>query len=136
MKNKLFFLLLITLFSACAEKELPVTTCPLVACTDVFGLITVKMVHQDNSLAIVSGYHILDLRTNTIIKTEALPLSAATYDVADDSDLKLFSTAGDTLLVTFNDSIGTPTRTVPFVIAGGCNCHVFKVSGPDTIRVN
>jgi hypothetical protein len=105
-------------------------------CTALFATVGVHYLDVNNNPVIVSNFKVLDLRTNTAI-THIIPPNyvASNYmEVVDDNDKKYLSTAADNLQVTATNPSTGQTKTVILKISGGTNCHVTKISGPDTIR--
>jgi hypothetical protein len=45
-----------------------------------------------------------------------------------------YSTDGDIIKVSATDPATNQTKSVNMKISGGCNCHVAKISGPDTVK--
>ncbi|MEO6850064.1 MAG: hypothetical protein ABI203_07480 [Mucilaginibacter sp.] len=56
--------------------------------------------------------------------------------VVDDSNRKDLSTDGDNVKVSGTNPVTGQVAMGIFKISGGCNCHVGKLSGPDTIKFN
>ena len=138
MKKKLAIAVAsLVLFSACRKNTQ--TACGTQVCTDVFASVGVRFIDKNNSPVQVTGYAVLDLRTNKILYnviSASADLVPGYMIVADDSDLKDLTTDGDNIRVTAtNPTTGQTLHTI-FKISGGCNCHVGKVSGPDTIQFN
>jgi hypothetical protein len=56
------------------------------------------------------------------------------YIVATDNNKMDYSTDGDIIKASATDPATNQTKTVNLKISGGCNCHVAKISGPDTVK--
>ena len=91
-----------------------------------------------NNPVIVTDFKVFDLRTNKAIVHITPPNAVASnyMEVVDDKDLKDLSTYGDNIRVSATDPSTGQTKTAILKIAGGCNCHVAKLAGPDTIQFN
>lgn len=127
--------MLIVICSAC-KKSQQKAACGTQPCTDLFGTVGVVFKDKNNNPVSVTHYSVLDLRTNTILTNEisAIANTVAGYMVVvDDNDLKDLTTDGDNVQVTATNPATGEVKITLFKIAGGCNCHVSKVSGPNTI---
>ena len=132
----LFALPLIAL-SACTKNAQ--TACGTQVCTKNFASIIVQFVDKDKQPVQAGNFAILDLRTNkrlySTLSATANMLPGAMI-VADDGNLMELSTDGDDIRVTATNPNTNETLNTNFKIAGGCGCHVSKISGPDTIKFN
>ena len=126
-----------SLLSACSKKQSTRSGCPIVPCPLDLGTF-VTYVNNDGSAIEVKDFHAVDLRTNTTITTSGtVKLNPGTYVIADYSDSKLFSAAGDDVQVTATDSLTGQIKTVNFKLAlPVCSCGIEKISGPDTVKFN
>ena len=134
-RNLYMLLVLVLLFSACRENQQK-PGCAIQVCTDIFATITIKFLDKDGNQITVNNYTAVDQRTNVVLHDNKILVPGAYppyYDLADDSDLKKLSTEGDDILITGTDPVTGQTKTAVVKIAGGCTCHVTKVSGPDAI---
>jgi hypothetical protein len=135
MYKKLPIVLVIILCSACTKNQQK-AACGTQVCTDIFASIGISFKDKNNNPVNVINFKVLDLRTNKIL-TNVISTTANFVPgymiVADDSDLPDLTTAGDNVEVSATNPATGETKTVLFKIAGGCNCHVSKVSGPDII---
>lgn len=135
MYKKLPIVLFIILCSACTKNQQK-SACGTQVCTAIFASIGVSFKDKNNNPVNVTNFKVLDLRTNKVL-TNVISTTAnfvpGYWIVADDSDLPDLTTAGDDIEVFATNPATGETKTVLFKIAGGCNCHVSKVSGPDVI---
>jgi len=53
--------------------------------------------------------------------------------IATDSNLDEFSTGGDNVQISATHPDTHQIKTAVVKIAGGCACHISKISGPDTV---
>jgi len=132
---KYFLIVLMIAGSACTKNQQ--TACGTQACTDLFASIGLHFTDKNNNPVVIANFTVIDLRTNKAI-THAIP-EGFNYDVGymevlDDNDIKDLSTEGDNIQVSATDPATGQTKTVTLKIAGGCNCHVTKLSGPDTVQ--
>lgn len=138
MKKKLtIVVVLLILFSACRKNTQ--TACGTQVCTDLFASVTVIYKDSNNNTVPVTNFKVVNLRTGktlTNILSASADLVPGGQIIVDDSDLKDLSTDGDNVQVTATVRSSGKMQTTLFKIAGGCNCHVTKLSGPDVITVN
>jgi len=104
-------------------------------CTEEFASITVKFVDKIGNTLAVNDFKSINSRTGLAVKYAGpYPTSgAASYTVANDSDLKEFSETGDEVVVSGTNPVTGQVKTASFTISGGCACHIHKVSGPTQI---
>jgi hypothetical protein len=135
MYKKLPVLLLIVICSSCTKTQQK-NACGTQVCTDIFTSVGVQFTDKNNNRITIENFNALDLRTNKAFVHVPNPAAntVAGYEVVvDDSNLKDLSTEGDNIQVSAKDPFTGQTKTAVLKIAGGCNCHVSKVSGPDII---
>ena len=133
LKISFIGLLALLVCSGCSKTQQ--TACGTQVCTDLFASIGVRFFDKNNNPVIVTDFKVLDLRTNKPI-VKAIPANyvPSNYmEILDDNDLKSLSSEGDMIQVTATDPVSGQTKTTVFKISGGCNCHVAKISGPDSI---
>lgn len=128
-----------TVLLSCTVKreQQAAVDCPPKACTMEFR--TVGVVFTDSS---GDTLQVKNFSARLKSKGEKLPSaesdSPATlnqfYLVATDGDKSALSIQGDTVQVSATHPRTGQTKTTDFVISGGrCECHINKVSGPETI---
>jgi hypothetical protein len=135
MFKRLPIVLLILLCSACKKNQQ--TACGTQVCTDIFVTIGVHFTDNKGNPIAVSNFSAVDQRTHLNIGGTAAGLGTLAlgfYVIADDGDLMKLPTAGDDILISGTDPATNQTKTAMLKIAGGCNCHVTKLSGPDIIQ--
>lgn len=137
MKRSLWIFVAVALCLAACKKNTQ-TACGTQVCTDLFASIGVHFVDKNNNPIVVSNFTVLDLRTHQFI-THMTPEGIhypGYVEILDDNDIKDLSTEGDNLQVSATNPATGQVITTIFKISGGCNCHVTKISGPDTIQFN
>lgn len=134
--KRLFTLLLVLVcgLSACKKNK---GGCAAQVCTDEFASVSVIVTDSDGSAVALSDIEVTNLRTNKPVQRPPMP-PAIDYVpglvlLANDNTKAQFSSAGDDVKVTVRSSQIGKTKSVGLKIAGGCNCHVSKVSGPDKV---
>ncbi|MES2809187.1 MAG: hypothetical protein V4619_11205 [Bacteroidota bacterium] len=133
-------ILLVCLFVSCHKggKEQQQPVCAVKACTKIFVTVGVKFTNAQGDPIAVKNFSAINQRTKS-----KLVVSSATYDlmpgyfiIANDNTLDQLSTAGDDVLVSADHPVTGEVKAAMFKISGGCNCHVEKLSGPETIVFN
>ncbi|TSJ39539.1 hypothetical protein FO440_17510 [Mucilaginibacter corticis] len=135
MLKKLLILLFIGSCLGC-HKNQQKAGCGTQVCTDIFAIINIKFTDKNGNAITVQNYSVTNLRTHLKIidpGSTIIDLAYGYYLVADDSAKSQLSTEGDDVLVSATDPSTNQTKTVTLKLSGGCNCHVNKVSGVDTV---
>jgi hypothetical protein len=133
MKKCILFLLIVVC-SACSKKSRQAAPCNPGMCTMMFTTIGIHFVDKAGKDAVVKDFSAINLRTNKKIETQPIPGSNAGFHViATDSNMKEFTNEGDDVKVIATDSVTNQTKSVVVKLAGGCACHISKISGPDTL---
>lgn len=125
----------VVLFTSCTKSQQKNTACGTQVCSDIFMSVNIHYVDNKGEPIIVSNFTVFDVTSNKQLYP-ALPtgdLVVGAYTIASDSNIKDYSTSGDIIKVTATDPATGQIKTVNFKISGGCNCHVAKLSGPDTV---
>ncbi|RYY35461.1 MAG: hypothetical protein EOP46_09940 [Sphingobacteriaceae bacterium] len=140
MKKLFALILLAAALGACKAKKQAQTAqdCPDKPCTMMFASIPVRYADKNGQPTTVKNYKAVILRTKEdITHDDNKNIKGSFFTVADDSDRKKLTEAGDDILVTATDSATNVTRTDTIKVSGGvCSCHVVRVSGPEEIRFN
>jgi len=131
--NILIAAVLMALISGCTKKHTEVVDCPAQPCTMEFRSITVQFKSKDGSVITVKDYAVINQRTKQTLSDNRGINPAGYYTVVDDSMLRKVSTNGDELTVKGTHPTTGQTKTASLKISGGCNCHVARISGPETI---
>jgi hypothetical protein len=133
--KKIFTLFLIVLLGAACNKNSSKPACSPQLCTSLFASITIHFTDSHGQAVDVTNYRALDLRTGLQTGGSAATanLLEGYYIVADDTDLKNLATEGDDIRVTATNPATNETKIAIIKVAGGCLCHVSKVSGTDHV---
>ena len=125
----------VVLFLACTKTQQKNSACGTQVCTALFATVGVHFTDKQGSPMVVRDYTVFNVSSNKLIFSGApnVDLVPGYYVVASDSNIKDFSSNGDNIKVSATDPATGQTKTADFKISGGCNCHVEKVSGPDTV---
>ena len=133
--NLITILAAVVLFTSCTKSQQKNTACGTQVCSDIFMSVGIHYTDNKGEPIIVSNFTVFDVTSNKQLYP-GLPtgeLVVGYYTIASDSDIKDFSTGGDIIKVSATNPATGQTKTVNLKISGGCNCHVAKLSGPDTV---
>ena len=136
MFKKLAFLLVLCLsFAACKKNK---GACGTQLCTADYAYFGVSFTDSEGKPTAVKDIELFNVSTG---KPLTLPPTPPAIDfapgfviVATDDTRKDFSTNGDDIRLTATSSATGQVKQVAFKISGGCNCHVNKISGPETVK--
>jgi hypothetical protein len=83
----------------------------------------------------VKNYSAFNKRTqkNLVTGSQKVMNEPGSYTIADDGMRAQLSTQGDEIVVSATHPTTGQIKTATFKISGGCNCHVERISGPQTI---
>lgn len=107
--------------------------CAPMVCTLNFASVTVKYLDKNGQPLVVTNYKSVNKRTGLEIKNTGasnVTYNPGIYVVAHDGSLKEIAGTGDDILVTATNPSTSQTKTVTIRLAGGCACHIGKISGP------
>nr|WP_294945817.1 hypothetical protein [uncultured Mucilaginibacter sp.] len=129
-------LIVIAAFGSCSKK-LKTDGCPTgQMCTMIFTTLSVNFVDKTGKPVAVKDVKVLNLRTNTAILAQGMSsmvTQTGSYVFVTDANKKQLSTGGDDLKVTATNAVTNKMVSAIIKVSGGCNCHVAKVSGADSI---
>jgi len=136
MYRKLIILFVAAVSLASCDKVKSRTPCGPQVCTDVFATVDVHYLDNSGKLVVVSNFTVFNVTSNKLLHPgmPAILTITGNYVVASDYNKMDYSTDGDVIRVSATDPATDQTKTVNFKISGGCNCHVAKISGPDTVK--
>ncbi|PAW93498.1 hypothetical protein CKK33_08340 [Mucilaginibacter sp. MD40] len=130
----ILLLVLVCGLSACKKNK---GGCAAQVCTDEFASVGIVFTNSDGSAVALSDIEVINLRTNKPVQRPPMPPTidyvAGFVLLANDNTKAEFSSKGDDVRVTVKSSQTDKVKSVTLKIAGGCNCHVSKLSGPDTV---
>lgn len=138
MIKKITLLLGIALiaFTSC-DKDNSKTDCLVnQICSAEFAAIFVTFKDKDNNDVVVKDFTVVNLRTGKpVVAADVLDpgFSPFYHYVATDSNKSEFSADGDNVRITATSVATNKTVTSVMKISGGCNCHVMRVSGANSI---
>ncbi|OOQ58043.1 hypothetical protein [Mucilaginibacter pedocola] len=123
-------------FTACSKK-MKTTGCPTgQICTMEFAALTVSFVDKAGAPVNVKDVKVVNLRTNTAVLANGMGSKTSQdgkYVFVTDGNKKQLSTEGDDIKITATNAATNKMVSAIIKVSGGCNCHVAKVSGEDTI---
>ncbi|QEC77947.1 hypothetical protein [Mucilaginibacter ginsenosidivorax] len=137
MIRRILLLLLIAsfTFTACNKKHQQ-PACTIGVCTQQFVSVGVHFANKNGDGVNVENFVAKNLRSDSVIVAPGVidpGFSPAYKTIANDNIINKFSTGGDNVQITATNPSTHQTKTAIVKIAGGCACHVSRVSGPDTI---
>lgn len=135
MTRKILLFLLITACLSC-KKNHQKPGCSIGKCTLEFASVGIRFVDKAGEGVIVTNFSAKNLRSDSLIVAGAVidpGFSPAYKTIATDNNLKQFSTEGDNVQITATHPDTHQIKTAVVKIAGGCACHISKISGPDTV---
>jgi hypothetical protein len=131
----LSLLLLATAFTSC-NKNHQQPACSTGVCTKEFVSVGIRFVDKNGNGVSVNSFVAKNLRSDSVIVAPGAidpGFSPAFKAIANDNIIDKFSTAGDNVQITATNPSTNQTKTATVKIAGGCACHISKVSGPETV---
>lgn len=135
MKKLLYFCLPVALAVSChknnAAEQTPCTMAGV--CTMEFRSVTVRFLNKQGNPLSVENFVSINTRTGKPLAYAGPTGAPGYYKVATDSNLKELSDAGDDILVSAKNPETGQTMSIAFKVAGGCACHVSKLSGPEQV---
>jgi hypothetical protein len=139
MKRFIFLSLLAISLAACNKGVQSRGGCGVKACTLNAVYLYLFFVDSDNKPATLSSFSAVNQRAglNLELKNTNPPLyggAQGSVVIATDAMLSQFSDEGDDILITATSQKTGQTKTAIINIAGGCNCHIEKKSGPEKIQ--
>ena len=135
MLKKLPLLLLILCCFGC-DKVKKDAACGMQTCTLSFASIGISFTDKNGTGIEVTNYSAVNQRTKLkLVNASSFSVNTVPgyYIVANDSMRDQLSTQGDEVLISGTHPTTGQTKTAVFKISGGCNCHVDKISGVQTI---
>jgi hypothetical protein len=132
MIKKILIVSLITCFFGCTKKQSEVLDCPVQLCSMVFASVGVKFQDKNGNSVTVKDFKVVNQRTNERLSS-SIPAMEGYYTIVNDDMRSKLSTGGDEIIVTATHPTSGQTKATTFKISGGCNCHVYRISGPQII---
>lgn len=136
MYKNLIILCVTAVSLASCHKTQRKTPCGPQVCTDLFASVGVHYVDNTRKPIAVNNFTVFDVTSNKQLHPGYVGglLVLGYYIIATDNNKMDYSTDGDVIKVTATDTATRQTKAVNLKISGGWNCHVAKISGPDTIK--
>ena len=137
MYKKLLCVLLLAFSISACKKNNNKPACELQACTAMFAYLGIVYNNHNGDAAQVKDVTIVNLRTGKTIIPPSYPPAADFVAgfvlIASDGTKDEFSAEGDDVRITATSVTTGQVITTNLKISNGCNCHVTKVSGPETV---
>jgi hypothetical protein len=131
------FLLLILLIIGCGKNRIQPDCVTPSSCSTVFTSVGIHFTDNLGQPISIENFKAVNLRTHVNIApalAEYGTFAPGHYIIADDGALQNISADGDEIEVSGFDPLTNQTRSAIVKIAGGCACHISKISGPDQIQ--
>jgi hypothetical protein len=136
MYKKLIILFVAAASLASCNKTKQKTPCGTQICTDLFATVGINYADNAGKPIAVTNFTVFNVSSNKQL-TPGYNVGLLVYGhyiVATDNNKMDYSTDGDIIKVSATDPVTNQTKAVNMKISGGCNCHVAKISGPDTVK--
>lgn len=136
MYKSLIILFAIAATLASCKKNTAKTPCGPQVCTDLFATVGIHYADNTGKPIAVDNFKVFNVTSNKQL-SPGVPnwnLVLGYYVTASDNNKMDYSTDGDIIRASATDPATNQTKTVNLKISGGCNCHVAKLSGPDTVK--
>lgn len=136
MYKNLVILFVAAVSLASCHKTQQRTPCGPQICTDLFATVGINYADNTGKPIAVSNFTVFNVTSNKLLHPSYNVglLVYGHYIVATDANKMDYSTDGDVIKVSATDPATNQTKSVNLKISGGCNCHVAKISGPDTVK--
>ncbi|RYU90149.1 hypothetical protein EWM62_11450 [Mucilaginibacter terrigena] len=135
-KKLLLVLMLAGGLSACKNTEND-SACGTQMCTASFAYIGVMIKDSNGDTVKLSALTVVNLRTNKSVTPPEYPGAVDFMEgsvlIASDNNRADFSTKGDEVEITATSEATGQVKKFTMKISGGCNCHIEKISGPETV---
>jgi hypothetical protein len=136
MNKNLILLFIAAVLLVSCKKTQQKSACGTQACTDNFATVGVIYIDNTGKRISVGSLTVFNVTSNKELYPGLANANTIQgyYVIASDQNKMDYSTDGDIIKVTATDTTTHQIKAVNFKISGGCNCHVAKISGPDTIK--
>lgn len=102
-------------------------------CTLVLISVNIKVLNNDGTIVLLDRFQTEDAAGNVLFSGSGNN-SSDYYTVLTDEEKELIRQEGS--ILTFRGWLGTQEVVNETFVIGGACCHIFKVSGPEEVRVN
>jgi hypothetical protein len=133
--NLIVILAAVIILASCTKTQQKNSACGTGVCSDIFATVGIHYTDNAGKSIAVSNFTVFDVTSNKQLYPglPTVDLVVGYYIAASDSNIKDYSTDGDIIKVSATDPATGQTKTINLKISGGCNCHVAKISGADTV---
>lgn len=138
MYKKLILILIMAVGLSACKKNKNDTACGTQTCTESFSVIMLSFTNANGEPTPIENVSVTNLRTNKPVPSTSYGITmnfvAGVRIIATDETKSAFSAQGDDIRVTATSTATGKTKSVTLKVSGGCNCHVEKLSGPETVK--
>ena len=132
MKAQIILIIFISLLGCKSKNQ---DTCKNAICTQIFVSVSANITDTTNKT--LEGIHTktVMVKSGLVIHTQSATINSNTFNVVDDSHIKLLGYNNETQLILQVFKANNLVKTVPYTIKTDC-CHIEKKSGLDEISLN
>jgi hypothetical protein len=138
MYKKILLVMMLAIgLSACKKNENK-SACGTQTCTTEFAVIGFSFTDAAGKPTAIKDVTLINVRTGKAVPGTSY---AATADlvpgaliIATDETKSTFSAEGDDIRITATSVATGKTKQLAIKVSGGCNCHVARVSGAETVK--
>jgi len=138
MHKKLFLVLMLAIGLSACKKNKNNIACGTQTCTASFAVIMLSFTDANGEPTPIENVSVVNLRTNEPVPPTSYGITMnfvpGVRIIATDETKSAFSTQGDDVRVTATSTVTGKTKRVTLKVSGGCNCHVERLSGPETVK--
>lgn len=139
MYKNLFLILVVAISLLACKKNQNKNGCDAnQACTASFAIINFAFTDAGGNPTAIKDVSLINVRTGKAVPGTSY---AGTADmvpgaiiIATDETKSSFSSEGDDIRITATSTVTGQIKTVVVKVSGGCNCHVNKLAGPNTVK--
>jgi len=134
-KNLVILFAIVTSLVSCTKTQQK-SACGTQVCTAIFAIIGIQYTDNAGKPTAVDTFKVFNVTSNKRLYPGIANINTVQgyYVVASDGNKMEYSSEGDVIKVSATDPVTKQTKDVNFKISGGCNCHVAKISGQDTVK--
>jgi hypothetical protein len=139
MYKKLLLVLVVAISLSACKKNAKKSGCDAnQMCSAQFVSFGVAFTDNEGKPTVVEEYSLKNLRTGKPVTRTSMGVNADVVPgfiwIASDGIKTEFSTEGDDVEITAKSKATGQVKKVIVKVSGGCNCHIAKLSGPDTVK--
>lgn len=138
MSKKLLLVLMLGVSLSACNKNNNKPACGTQNCTAIFAVVSFSFTDANGKPTAIKDISLTNLRTGKAVPATSYAATINTVPgviiVATDETKNVFSIEGDDVRIMATSEATGKTKQVAIKVSGGCNCHVNKISGPETAK--